>query len=590
MDERADQDLPARPSAGPAADDPRCAAFDDAPVGLAVLSADGRVVLAANGALHDLLGWPRGALDGRPVADLLADECDADLRDVVREGIRSWRRADGGALDVRVRRAGGTLAVEAVDADEAAHSEANREALSAAGLGEWRWERATGILTLSRRAAQILGRPAGRSVTWAALKSILVEPERLSAIVAQAGERGEPYRFDTTLDVAGRAVIVRVRGQAVRGASHGANDGSDDGPGDMVGVVQDITTRVEARDEILARDQRLRVATAAAELGVFEWHMLDDHAIWENERMYAIFGHAPEDGTIGKNEFLNDILHPEDRPAVRQAISTALREDLILRVSGRIRRRSDGAWRTIDMAGRFERDAPDRLPRRLIGVVADVTDRRIAEDRQSLLIRELHHRVKNTLATVQAIVGSTARTATDIESFYEAFVGRIKSLAHTHSVLTEATWQTASLNGLLVNELKPYAEVTEVGGADGRIRLDGPAIDLPSEIAVPIGMAIHELTTNAAKYGALSNRTGRVAVSWALEAGGPAGRLRFSWRETGGPTVAPPQRQGFGSRLLQRVLITQVQAEVVTDYAPDGFSLTMLAPIPVRDASLNPLA
>jgi PAS domain S-box-containing protein len=575
VDERADHEP---------AGDPRRAAFDGAPVGLAVLSADGCAVLAANGALHDLLGWPRGALDGRPAADLLVGE--AGQGEGVRDGIHPWRRADGTLIDVRVRRAGTTLAVEAVDADEAARSEANREALSAAGLGEWRWDRATGILTLSRRAARILGRPPGRSVTWDALKPSLAEPERVSEIVDAAAARGEPCRFDTRLDVDGRAVIVRVHGQAVRGP----NDGPGLEPAGMAGVVQDITARVEARDEVLSRDQRLRVATAAAELGVFEWHMLDDHAIWENERMYEIFGHAPEDGTIGKNEFLNDILHADDRAAVRQAISAALREDRILRVSGRIRRRSDGAWRTIDMAGRFERDAPDRLPRRLIGVVADVTDRRLAEERQTLLIRELHHRVKNTLATVQAIVGSTARTATDIDSFYEAFVGRIKSLAHTHSVLTEATWQTASLNGLLVNELRPYAEVTEAGGADGRISLDGPAIDLPSEIAVPIGMAIHELTTNAAKYGALSNRTGRVAVSWALEEGGPAGTLRFSWRETGGPPVQPPRRQGFGSRLLQRVLITQVQAEVVTDYAPGGFSLTMLAPIPQRDASLNPLA
>jgi two-component sensor histidine kinase len=187
-------------------------------------------------------------------------------------------------------------------------------------------------------------------------------------------------------------------------------------------------------------------------------------------------------------------------------------------------------------------------------------------------------------------VGSTARTASGIESFYEAFVGRIKSLAHTHSVLTEDTWQTASLANLLRNELRPYAEVSVQGGAEGRISLEGPAIDLPSEIAVPIGMAIHELTTNAAKYGALSNRTGRVAVAWSLEPGGPAGILNFSWRETGGPPVQPPSRQGFGSRLLQRVLITQVQAEVETDYDPGGFALTMRAPIPPRNDSLNPLA
>lgn len=164
------------------------------------------------------------------------------------------------------------------------------------------------------------------------------------------------------------------------------------------------------------------------------------------------------------------------------------------------------------------------------------------------------------------------------------------SLAHTHSVLTEDTWQTADLRGLLVNELKPYAEADEGALLDARVRLDGPPVDLTSEIAVPIGMAIHELTTNAVKYGALSARAGRLAVTWELLPQGPNGTLRFDWRESGGPPVAPPRRQGFGSRLLQRVLTTQVQAEVTTDYPPEGFRLTMLAPMPERNEALNPLA
>lgn len=214
----------------------------------------------------------------------------------------------------------------------------------------------------------------------------------------------------------------------------------------------------------------------------------------------------------------------------------------------------------------------------------------MAEERRILLIRELHHRVKNTLATVQAIVGSTARTASSIESFYEAFVGRIMSLAHTHSVLTEDTWQTASLRILLANELKPYADGALEEGSDGRVELDGPPVDMASDIAVPIGMAIHELTTNAAKYGALSTREGRVSIAWSLEPGGPAGILRFSWIESGGPAVTPPARQGFGSRLLQRVLTAQVRAEVTMSYPPEGFRLTMLAPLPARNYALNPLA
>ncbi len=556
--------------------DLRRTAFDGALVGLVLLSDDGTGIRVANPALHALLARSSGSLDGAPASDLTADP------DGLRTGIRVWRRADGVEIDVRVRRSQDVLVVEAVDADEAAHSEANRDAMAAAGLGEWRWDRRSGAVTLSHRAARILGQPPGRSVTWGVLRPFFTEPDRISALVKEAVENLEPARFETHLTIEGRDVVVRVAGQALTDEG-----GTFTG---MVGVVQDITTRIEARSELLAHDHRLRAATAVARLGIFEWHMLDDHAVWENERMYEIFGHGPEDGTIGKTEFLTGILHPDDRAAVRKAISGALREDRDLQITGRIRRKSDGAWRTIEMGGRFERDTPDRLPRRLIGVVADVTDRRLAEERQTLLIRELHHRVKNTLATVQAIVGSTARTANDIDSFYEAFVGRIKSLAHTHSVLTEATWQTASLGSLLVNELRPYAEVAEAGGVDGRVVLQGPAIDLPSDVAVPIGMAIHELTTNAAKYGALSNRTGRVTVAWELEPVGPAGTLRLTWRETGGPPVSPPRRQGFGSRLLHRVLITQVQAEVRTDYAPDGFSLTMRAPLPVRNMSLNPLA
>ena len=567
---------------GPAgeAGDLRSAAFEAAAIGLAVLTGDRGRIRDANPALCALLGHAPGGLAGRPLTAIGPDP------ESIQPGIRRWTRADGSTVDVRVRGAGTTLVVEGVDPDEAARSEENREALLAAGLGEWRWDRASGRINLSRRAAQILGHRPGETVTWAGLRAAMpdAEAERLAQSVRAALTEGGAFAFEGTLARAGdgQPVIVATRGQATRGP-----DGS---VGGLAGVLQDITTRVQARDDLIARDQRLRVATSIARLGIFEWHMLDDHAIWENERMFEIFGRVPSDGTIGKTEFLDDVLHPDDRGAARQAISRALREDEILHVTVRIRRKSDGIWRTIDLAGRFERDAPNRLPRRLIGVVADVTDRLRAEERQALLIRELHHRVKNTLATVQAIVGSTARTASSIESFYEAFVGRIKSLAHTHSVLTEATWQTASLRNLLVNELRPYAEAEAEGSADGRITLDGPEIDLPSEMAVPVGMAIHELTTNAAKYGALSNRRGRVAVRWSLEPGGKAGILHFAWRESGGPAVQPPRRQGFGSRLLQRVLTTQVQAEVTTDYAPDGFALTMVAPIPARNEALNPLA
>ncbi len=200
----------------------------------------------------------------------------------------------------------------------------------------------------------------------------------------------------------------------------------------------------------------------------------------------------------------------------------------------------------------------------------EIAERRQAQAQQSLLIRELHHRVKNTLATVQAVVGATARATSNVDDFYEAFVGRIISLANTHSLLTEAVWQTASLREILDKELMPYKD-----DAGERVVLDGPAAELPSEAAVPIGMAIHELTTNAAKYGALSVSTGKVAVSWTSETQPEGLRLKLRWKESGGPAVSPPTRQGFGSRLLHRVLATQLNAKVEMDFRPQGLQVSI---------------
>ncbi len=206
---------------------------------------------------------------------------------------------------------------------------------------------------------------------------------------------------------------------------------------------------------------------------------------------------------------------------------------------------------------------------------AYLVEREQTEHRQKLLIRELHHRVKNTLATVQAVVGATARTATSIEEFYQAFTGRIVSLANTHMLLTEALWQTASLHDMVEMELGPYRDDNEE-----RVRISGPAIDLPSEMAVPMGMVLHELATNAVKYGSLSAPSGRLEVAWTLTSDGAGPKLEFFWRESGGPEVRPPQRRGFGSQLIQRVLGTQLGAQVRSDFAAAGLVFHAVLPLP----------
>jgi two-component sensor histidine kinase len=215
-----------------------------------------------------------------------------------------------------------------------------------------------------------------------------------------------------------------------------------------------------------------------------------------------------------------------------------------------------------------------RARKRQREVQAHLGERQLTHERQSLLIRELHHRVKNTLATVQALVGATARSATSVDEFYHAFVARIVALANTHTMLTEDYWQTASLGEILRAELGPYQSE-----AEDRVVLDGPDVQLQADLAVPLGMAVHELSTNAAKYGSLSVPEGRLQVRWDVLEQGDARKLLLDWTEMGGPSVEEPSRRGFGSTLIRRILTTQCRADIQYDFEPGGVHFRLEAPL-----------
>jgi PAS domain S-box-containing protein len=341
----------------------------------------------------------------------------------------------------------------------------------------------------------------------------------------------------------------------------------------MIGVTLDVTERKRADMALAENSERLRLALQASRMGDWSWEAASD-ALNLSPRAADIFGVGPDFGLTWGS--LRDLLHPADLDRVAAAVDAALASGDQYSAEYRVVRPSDRKEIWVEANGQTTRGHDGQVSG-LIGVVQDVSERKYVEERQTLLIRELHHRVKNTLATVQAIVGSTARSAVTIDEFYQGFVGRIVSLAKTHNLLTEDYWQTAALNEMLANELGPY---DDDGGT--RVALDGPRVELTSEIAVPIGMAIHELTTNAIKYGALLAPAGRVVVSWTVSEVDGRRMLRFVWREEGGPPVSEPRRQGFGSRLLQRVLATQLQAKVQVDFAPSGLVFTMDAPLPDR--------
>jgi two-component sensor histidine kinase len=202
--------------------------------------------------------------------------------------------------------------------------------------------------------------------------------------------------------------------------------------------------------------------------------------------------------------------------------------------------------------------------------------------RQQLLIRELHHRVKNTLANVRAMMGATARSADNVDEFIKDFSARLVSLAETHSMLTDDYWQTAQLHKLLETELRPYATRDA-----SRVAMHGPEVSLVADLAIPIGMAIHELASNSSKYGALSKPDGSLDIRWSVNSSAAgASVLDFGWRESNGPKVTQPKRRGFGTTLLEKVVAVQCHADISLKYEAEGFEFAMK--LPLRDTRLVP--
>jgi len=198
---------------------------------------------------------------------------------------------------------------------------------------------------------------------------------------------------------------------------------------------------------------------------------------------------------------------------------------------------------------------------------ADMTDRVLANQRQRLLLDELNHRVKNTLATVQAIAQQTLRGTGDSQTFAAAFEARLLALSQTHNALTDSQWAGAGLRQILTQELGPYGPE--------RIGMDGPDVHLPARVALSLGMVFHELATNAAKYGSLSN-AGRLVLTWSVT---EDERLVFQWRETGGPPARRPERRGFGSRLIERSITGELRGTIEADYGQQGLVVRFDVPL-----------
>ncbi|HXX25228.1 MAG TPA: HWE histidine kinase domain-containing protein [Pseudolabrys sp.] len=330
-----------------------------------------------------------------------------------------------------------------------------------------------------------------------------------------------------------------------------------------------------AQDTVRERERRFRELLDALPAAVYTTDAAG-RITYYNEAAAELWGQRP---TIGSSEWCGSwkLYWADGTPMAHKdcPMAIALKENRTVRGMEAACERPDGTRAPFVPYPTPLHDEAGRLVG-AVNMLIDITERKRAEEQQQLLVREVHHRVKNTLATVQAIMGSTARTATSVEAFKDAMISRIGALAKTHLLLShEGT--TVAFEDVLHSELDPFDD-----GTQGRVHLEGPRVELNSRLAVALGMAIHELTTNAARFGALSVYGGKVDVNWSVVIGKERRTLKFDWVETDGPLVTAPSRQGFGSRLLDFVLPGQIQAQSRIDFAPRGVRVHCAVPLPAE--------
>jgi PAS domain S-box-containing protein len=327
-----------------------------------------------------------------------------------------------------------------------------------------------------------------------------------------------------------------------------------------------------ARAEAALQESETRFRGMADDTPVMMWVTdPNGYCTYLNARWYEFTGQAPG---YGEGYGWLDAVHPADRPAAEAAFVSANAERRNYRVDFRLRR-ADGMYRwVIDAAAaRFSGDG-EYLG--YVGSVIDIDERREAEEHQRLLINELNHRVKNTLATVQSIASQTLRNAGTAEEARGALESRLMALSRVHDVLTRENWDGADMRAIVAEAIEPYSNPGE-----DRMHLSGERVRVPPRMALALAMALQELATNAVKYGALSNETGEVHIDWR----DGDGRLHLIWRETGGPPVKAPRRRGFGTRLIERSLASDLDGEVRIDFEPMGLVCTVDAPLLTDAAS-----
>lgn len=558
--------------------------------GFGQVDMDGRFTLV-NDRFCEIAGWSRDELMGMRMLDIThPDDRTANVplfERAVREGKsyaheKRYIRKDGSIVWVNnsvavIRRPDGEpFGVLAVTLDVTRRREAEarlrkseeslRLATESAGMASWELELETMEGEWSPNRFDLLGmarRPDGRASFDEWLERVHPEDREVVRAAAQnCFKTGKPYTIEYR--------VCREDDNEERWLqSHGSRiDYEDKRPSRFVGVSFDITGRKRAEAELRESETRFRTIFEQANDFLITT-TLDQKLTSVNPAVLAALGYSEEE-MIGKS--IGDFMDPDQLALALDAFNQKMRDGGSTRLTVTVRAR-DGRpliWESNSQLTTDEEGNPTGLH----AIGRDVTEAKRAEAHLRLLVDELNHRVKNTLAIVQGIAQQSFKAGTDATAARAAFEGRLAALSEAHNLLTREHWGAVSMAQIIGDAVAPHAGGTE------RFEFDGPDLPILPKTAISLALAIHELATNAVKHGALSQPEGRVAIRWARVKGDHPARLSLVWEERGGPVVEVPTRRGFGTRMIERGLAAELGGTVKIDFRPGGLVCTVDAPLP----------
>lgn len=424
-----------------------------------------------------------------------------------------------------------------------------------------------GVLVINAQNGLELANPAAQR--WLVRRTLIVGetwPEAivpsLFAVLTDPLRRalaGHDYEADHVLnDRSGDKRTVRMQ-VLPRG------DGADRVTGAFV-ALYDITETRDLDRAVRENEARLGRISEVTPSVNYIFDLERGVPVWFSGRTHEVYGHSAEELIRGGTALSRDLIHPDDLPKINAHLVklAALPPGEVIEIELRIRR-SDGTYRWIlDRVVAFE-TAPDGRVLKSLSAALDIDERKRAEERRIMLINELNHRVKNTLAAVQSIARQTLRPDRPVAETLELFNIRLVALSAAHDVLTRENWEGAALKEIVAGAVGPFA----IQGGD-RITVSGPDVWLGPRAALALAMALHELAINAAKYGALSGESGRVDLTWDTKDAGDGPHVNLEWRERDGPPISPSRRAGFGSRLITQGLQADLDGAAELIFAPDG--------------------